>query len=46
MTSRHYLILGASLLATFMARASIDTAAQQMQSRVVRLQNFKSIPVD
>ena len=37
MKSTQYLILGASLLATCMARASVDTFAQQMQTRVVRL---------
>jgi quinol monooxygenase YgiN len=37
MTSTQYLVLGASLLATFMVGASVDTFARQMQSRVVRL---------
>ena len=37
MTSTQYLILGAFLLATSMAGASVDTFAPQMQSRVVRL---------
>jgi len=37
MTSTLYLVLGASLLATSVACASMDTSAQQMQSRVVRL---------
>ncbi len=37
MTSTQYLILGTSLLATFLVRASVDTFTQQMQSRVVRL---------
>ena len=37
MTSTQYLILGASLLATSMVRAGLDTHAEQMQSRVVRL---------
>ena len=32
-----YLVLGAFLLATSMVRASVDTFAPQMQSRVVRL---------
>src|SRR6478735_97145 len=37
MTSTQSLILGASLLATAMVNASVDTFAQQMKSRVVRL---------
>ena len=37
MTSTQFLILGASLLATAMVNASVDTFAQQMKSRVVRL---------
>ena len=37
MTSTQYLILGASLLAAFVARASVDTSAEQPQRRVVRL---------
>ena len=37
MTSTQYLILGASLLATCLVGASVDTFALQMQSRVVRL---------
>ena len=37
MTSTQSLILGASLLATAMVNASVDTIAQQMKSRVVRL---------
>ena len=44
MTSTLYLILGASLLATSMARASRDTSAQQMQSRVVRLAELQIDP--
>ena len=37
MTSTQSLILGASLLATCLIGASVDTFALQMQSRVVRL---------
>ena len=37
MTSTQCLVLGASLLATFSVGASVDTFAQQMQSRVIRL---------
>jgi len=37
MTSIQSLILDASLLATAMVNASVDTFAQQMKSRVVRL---------
>ena len=44
MTSTHYLILGASLLATTMARASLNTSAQQMESRVVRLAELQIDP--
>ena len=44
MTSTLYLILGASLLATPMARASRETSAQQMQSRVVRLAELQIDP--
>ena len=44
MTSTLYLILGASLLATSMARASRETSAQQMQSRVVRLAELQIDP--
>ena len=44
MTSTHYLILGASLLATSMARASMDTSAQQMQSPIVRLAELQIDP--
>ena len=44
LTSTLYLILGASLLATSMARASMDTSAQQMQSRVVRLAELQIDP--
>ena len=43
MTSTHCLVLGASLLATFMA-ASIDTSAQQIQSPVVRLAELRIDP--
>ncbi len=44
MTSTLYLVLGASLLATSMARASMDTSAQQIQSRVVRLAELQIDP--
>ncbi len=44
MTSTHCLILGASLLATSMARASVNTSTQQMQSRIVRLAELQIDP--
>ena len=44
MTSTLYLILGASLLAPLMARATMNTSAQQMQSPIVRLAELQIDP--
>jgi len=44
MTSPHYLLLGASLLATSLARADVDKPAQHVQSQVVRLAELQIDP--
>ena len=44
MTSTQCLILAASLLATLLARASVDNSAQPMPSRVVRLAELQIDP--
>ena len=44
MTSTRYLILGASLLATSISRASVDTYAQQLPRPVVRLAELRIDP--